>query len=251
MKQRYHLLDALRGLAIVMMVAYHTTWDLIYIFGVDSNLLRTSFAGVWQAFAACTFIALSGFCWSMSRRPLQNGAICFGFGALMTVITLAIMPQNRVVFGVLTLLGSCMLLMVPLDKLLRKVPPIAGFAGSVAAFVFTRNINTAVLGVGEWCAFTVPSWLYQNNLTAYLGFPYKGFYSTDYFSLLPWFFLFCSGYFFYHLAHRYFAEDGAFWHTLQYKMPPLCFLGRHSLVIYLFHQPVIYGMLYLYFVGFS
>lgn len=248
MNQRYHLLDAMRGFAIVLMLAYHTAWDLIYIFGVRSNLLTTPFASVWQSVGAYTFICLSGFCWSMGRQPLRHGALCFGFGALMSIITIAIMPQNRVLFGVLTLLGSCMLLMVPLNKFLVRVPPWCGALASFVAFYFTRNINAAALGFGEWRVFTLPSWLYQNNFTAYLGFPQSGFYSTDYFSVFPWFFLFCFGYFCYHCARNYLPAEGRFWQLLRCKIAPLGFLGRHSLVIYLFHQPVIYGLLYAYFV---
>lgn len=247
MKQRYHLLDAFRGFAILLMIAYHTAWDLIYIFGVNSNLLRTPFASVWQSLGAWTFILLSGFCWSMGKNPLRHGAICFGFGALMTAVTLAIMPENRVLFGVLTLLGTCMMLLVPLHSYLQKIPAWLGAVLFATLFLFTRNINAASLGFGEWRVVTVPSWLYQNYATAYLGFPQIGFYSTDYFSVLPWFFLFCTGYFLYHCARNYAPPEGRFWRVLCYKIPPLCFLGRHSLVIYLFHQPVIYGALFLLF----
>ncbi len=250
-KPRYHLLDALRGVAILIMVAYHTTWDLIYIFGVNSNILRGDFAYFWQQTGACTFILLSGFCWSIGSRPLRRGAICFGFGALMTAITLAIMPQNRVLFGVLTLLGTSMMLLVPLDKLFCKIPAWCGALGAFLLFWFSRNINAAALGFGEWRVFTLPSWLYQNNATAYLGFPQSGFYSTDYFSVFPWFFLFCFGYFIYHCARQYLPQNSVFWRVLGWKIAPLGFLGRHSLVIYLFHQPVIYGVLFVWFRAFA
>ncbi len=248
MKQRYHLLDALRGFVILLMVAYHTAWDLIYIFGVNSTILRSNFGVIWQSTIGWTFITLSGFCWAMGKHQLRHGAICFGFGALMTVITLAVMPENRVVFGVLTLLGSCMMLMVPLDKILRKIPAVAGLLAACVAFLFTRNISIGTLGFGEWQCVSVPSTLYLNYFTAYLGFPQRGFYSTDYYPILPWIFLFCAGYFAYRVAQECFPEKGRFWSMLHYKIPPLGFLGRHSLVIYLFHQPVIYALLYVLFV---
>ncbi|MFI3170525.1 MAG: heparan-alpha-glucosaminide N-acetyltransferase [Faecalibacterium sp.] len=248
MKQRYHLLDTVRGIAMVLMLGYHTAWDLIYIFGVNSNLLRTAFGTLWQSASAWTFLILSGFCWSLGRKPLRHGAVCFGFGALMTVITLAIMPENRVVFGVLTLLGSCMMLMVPLDGVFRRIPPQLGMAGAAILFWFTRNLSDGLLGFGTFWSVSVPDWLYQNYLTAYLGFPQRGFYSTDYYPLLPWFFLFCVGYFAYQLAQKYCVEGGRFWRALCHPVPVLEWIGRHSLVLYLFHQPVIYGALYLWFV---
>lgn len=244
-KERYHLLDTLRGVAVVIMISYHTAWDLIYLFGVESDLLRSSFAGVYQSLGAWTFILLSGFCWSLGRNPLKHGLVCFGMGLLLTVVTLTIMPDNRILFGVLTLLGSCMLLMIPLDKGLKRVWPPLGLVVNTILFLFTKNINAASLGFGEWRMFTVPSWLYQNNLTAYLGFPQTGFHSTDYFSILPWFFLFCGGYFLYHCLETQLVEGSKLHAVLQQGVPALSFLGRHSLWIYVVHQPVIFGLLYI------
>lgn len=46
----------------------------------------------------------------------------FGCGWVVTLVTVLFMPEEQIWFGVLTLIGSCMLLMVPLEKLLRHVP---------------------------------------------------------------------------------------------------------------------------------
>lgn len=43
----------------------------------------------------------------------------FGCGWVVTLVTVLFMPEEQIWFGVLTLIGSCMLLMVPLEKLLR------------------------------------------------------------------------------------------------------------------------------------
>ena len=83
----------------------------------------------------------------------------------------------------------------------------------------------------------LPSWLYATDLFAVAGFPSPGFWSTDYFPLLPWFFLFCAGYFLWGLLSQ--SERAK--ERLASGVRPLSFLGRHSLIIYLAHQPVLMG----------
>ena len=90
---------------------------------------------------------------------------------------------------------------------------------------------------------SVPEFLYRNLFTAYLGFPGPGFYSTDYFSLLPWAFLYLCGYEFHMICRATGAIDAP---VLRKGFEPLAFLGRNSLLIYLLHQPVLYAFVLLY-----
>ena len=151
------------------------------------------------------------------------------------------MPEDRVVFGVLTLLGSAMLLTGLLEKPLRRIPPAAGFAISAVLFALTRNVSAGYLGFGS-LRLWLPQTLYVNYATAYFGFYPWWFYSTDYFALLPWLFLFWAGYFLYGIVGRQRMEP------LRCSVcPPLGWLGRHSLLLYLLHQPVIYGVLLVVF----
>lgn len=84
----------------------------------------------------------------------------------------------------------------------------------------------------------LPQALYASYTTAYLGFMPKSFFSTDYFPLLPWLFLFWAGYFLHHLVGRERLAP-----LRKSVCPPLGWMGRHSLVLYLLHQPVILGVL--------
>lgn len=238
-RTRYEYLDILRGITLISMVLYHAVWDLVYIVGVRWDWFRTEAAYIWQQSICWTFILLAGFCWSLGRKKLKRGCIVFGAGILITVVTMVITPQQRVIFGVLTLLGSCMLLMIPLEKLLRRISPVPGIILSVVLFLLTRNINGGCLGFGEITILRLPaSWYDGGMLMTYLGFMEKGFFSTDYFSLIPWLFLFVTGYFLYRLAA---GKEWTEHQTLQkIRCRPLAFLGRHSLLIYLLHQPVLY-----------
>ena len=91
-------------------------------------------------------------------------------------------------------------------------------------------------------AFRLPEALYRDDFTACFGFPPRDFFSTDYFPLLPWLFLFWCGFYLYDITRR----DSA---LLSVRLPLLTVMGRYSLWVYLFHQPIIYAVLSLIFHG--
>ena len=224
--RRLHALDLLRGVTLLSMIAYHGTWNLVYLFGVELPWYEQLPGHLWQQSICWTFILLSGFCFSLGSRPLKRGLVIFGGGALVTLVTLIAMPENQILFGILTFTGSAMMLMVPLEILLRKVPASLGIVAAMALFFFFRN----------WQA---PAWLYRNLLTAYLGFPTRAFVSMDYFPIFPWIFLFIAGYFLYRILHSLGLDRKLF---ARGNVPVLNWLGRHTLPVYLIHQPVLYGL---------
>ena len=165
----------------------------------------------------------------------------FVAGIITSAVTLLVMPDDRIIFGVLTFLGSAMLLMIPLDKMLRKCEPVVGMIVSAVLFFVTRNVNDRELGFGDLHLADLPDGLYHGWIATYVGFTERGFFSTDYFSLLPWMFLFLAGYFLYGVFRKknWFGvlEKGKCW--------PLEVLGKHSLLIYMIHQPLVYGVLWV------
>lgn len=244
-KTRLHLLDALRGFLMINMIAYHGMWNLVNLFGIEAGWYAGTPKYLWQQFICWSFILLSGFCWSMSRSHVRRGLLVFGGGLLVSLVTCILMPENRIIFGILTCIGSCVLLMVPLEKLLKRIPAGIGAAVSFALFLLLRNCPKGTLGFEKLVICDLPDWLYRNYLTAYLGFPHQGFFSTDYFSLLPWVFLFITGYFLYRIT----SAKG--WNKKLFacgQLPLLNLIGRNSLLVYLLHQPVLYGLGMLIFV---
>lgn len=235
-KKRYEKLDGIRGLALLNMIAYHAVWDLVYMYQIDWEWYKSYGAYVWQQGICWTFIFLSGFCLPLGRHAVRRGLTVSLCGAAITAATLAVMPQNRVVFGVLTLTGFCMLAAGLCDKWLRKIPPSAGMAVSVLVFVVTRNVNEGGLGFGKWNLCRLPQLLYKNLFTSFLGFPYEDFFSTDYFSLVPWLFLFMAGYF----TSLCLGRKNRMGWLVKSAIRPVEWMGKHSLVIYMVHQPVLY-----------
>lgn len=241
---RYRLLDYIRGFDLISMIAYHLCWDLVYLCGFHWGWYRSAGVYVWQQSICWIFILLSGFCWSLGKRKLRRGLTVLAASVLVSVVTCVFVPEAGIRFGVLTLLGSSMLLLIPLDRLAKKLPPTAGMAISAALFFVFRNVNLKTLGFERLSFCALPKGLYRNLLTAYFGFPSPDFASTDYFSLIPWFFLFLCGYFLY----RKLEEAGVFRNCTRQnredagrlRISPVEFLGRRSLIIYLLHQPLLY-----------
>lgn len=236
---RFQLLDTIRGMVLVSMMIYHAVWNLVYIYGRNWSWYQSSAAYLWQQSVCWTFIFLSGFCYSLGKRHMKNGLMVFGSGLLVTIVTLIAMPGNRVVFGVLTCIGSCILLLTFTERLWRKIPVEAGAALLFILFLWTKNINSGYMGFGRLHRIELPVKWYDNYVTTFLGFPFAGFYSTDYFSLIPWFFLFLTGFYGYGIFVKYDVIKKDF---MRKGIGFFAFLGRHSLLIYLLHQPVIYGI---------
>lgn len=224
-RSRFDILDAWRTLAIVLMAAYHFLYDLA-LFGVITwERMFSTPLNILERFICCSFILLAGASARFSRSNLRRGLIVLA-AAVVVELGAAVAGQT-IRFGVLMLLGWSMVLYHFTGKLLRKLPGPALAASALILFFLTA----------WWTGVTPASvpWLYP------LGFTAPGFSSADYFPLLPWHFLFllgtvlggwCLG----HREHR----------LLQAKLPAaLTWCGRHSLIIYVLHQPVLYGVSYL------
>lgn len=230
--RRFWEIDAARGIAISMMITYHLLYDLVY-FGV-ADIPVTS--GFWRAFAltcACTFVFLVGLSLSISReralqkgvsgssltwKYLMRGAFIFALGCGITIVTWYVIGGGYILFGILHLIGLSICLS-PLFFSLGKKNLIAG--------VIVLALGLVVTGTEG------PLWL------VWLGIHPAGFYSVDYEPLIPWFGLVLLGL----GTGAYLYPNGRPLRQIKDPCPPVTGLlaaaGRHSLVIYLLHQPVI------------
>ena len=241
--QRYTVPDIIRGIAVIMMIVYHTMWDMVYLFGVSVPWMKTDAGFVFQQSICWSFILISGFCFQLGRKKLRRALIVIACSLVLTAVTATVMPESIIIHGVLSLIGSSMLVTIPLDRFLKKINPAAGIAVSLLSFFLMFNITKGTIGIGEYTFFALPEFLYANTVTAFFGFPHSNFFSTDYVPLFPWIFLFFSGYFVFSLL----AKKDKLKILSAFSCRPLEFIGRHSLEIYLIHQPVIFGVLYLAF----
>ena len=225
----------MRGLAIVGMVVFHAAFDLNFLgilaVGVDS--------GAWWLLAravAGAFVFTSGACLSISfvRTPraqvagkfLKRGAFLFALGLIITAVTFLLLPGRAVWFGVLHFLGVASVLAVPF--LHRGRALLAGAVISVAAgFLFEKLVVAT-------------------PFLAWLGLRGASFASLDYFPLFPWFGVLLAG----ALVGKVLYANGA----RQFRLPEvgagnpiwvMALLGRHSLIIYFLHQPILVALILL------
>lgn len=167
---------------------------------------------------------------------------CFKLRSFYFYMYIFFSKNSVITFGILSFIGSAMLIMLPLAKILRFIPPVAGFIISIGMFFATKNIIHGTIGIGSW-QYILPPDFYANNFTAYIGLPPQSFHSADYFPLLPWIFMYTAGYFLYYCVQKSISKNNIF----KFNCKPLSLLGRHSLAAYLIHQPVIIALLWLCF----
>ncbi len=224
-KKRIELMDAARGLSLYLMVYHHFFYDLMTFAGAPEQIFYNPVLMLLQHFFAGLFIFISGVSSNFSHSNVRRGLKTLAVALLVTLVTtLMNMP---IVFGILHLLGTCMLLYGLTQGFWQKLDERAAWA--VPAFCVPGVLLTGRL-VGGVPSATPHLWM--------LGFVTPDFYSADYFPLLPWIFVFLLGAW----AGRYVREGRLPKWFYDAKVPLFPTLGRHSLLIYILHQPVLYGL---------
>ncbi|WP_051227012.1 heparan-alpha-glucosaminide N-acetyltransferase [Butyrivibrio sp. MC2013] len=243
---RLSTLDSIRGITLCSMIIYHFCWDLAYIVGMDMPWYSSVYSYIWQQSICWTFILLSGFCAGLSSHNIRRGLIVFGCGIIISLVTYFVTPESIVLFGILTFMGSAMIITGLTKRLLLKINALAGAIIAFALFLMFRDVNTGFLGFERIHILQVNTAPYKNLFTAYLGFPARNFYSSDYFSILPWIFLYFTGFYIFHVLKSGPLDNtkGALFDRSSFHISITVFdqMGRHSLPIYMLHQVVLYGI---------
>ena len=242
MKERYHLLDALRGFAICHVIIFHFLYDVYVVYGLNPDWPYQTWVQLWQRNGCGLFVLVSGMVFTLGRNTFKRGLQLQILGLIITLATYVFASSEVIYYGILTFFGSAMWLTLLLKVFLQRVPAIFGILASVVCYVLTKDVATGVASFFGRKLFEFPEWLYQDYF-AILGFHSNSFYSSDYVPLLPHIFLFWFGmYLFAWLRERNLT------HLLtcgNYKI--FTWPGTHSLEIYILHQPILMGLCYVIF----
>ncbi len=238
--QRYWEVDALRGLATLLMVSYHFVFDLVW-FGYAQVALTSGFWLICARMSAILFLLLVGVALMLQYKQgvgqghsksrygpyLVRGLKVLGWGMVITLVSWTIVGRPVILFGILHLIGVATMLAYP-------------FLG--------RSFVSAGMGIGLIVLGVLlnaqpadhPGWFW-------LGWRPVSFYQLDYFPLLPWFGVTLLGI----VAGRWAYPGG----VRRWPIPAwerygvlrlLTWLGQRSLLIYLAHQPVFFIALLLF-----
>jgi uncharacterized membrane protein len=232
--------DALRGIAILMMVVYHLMWDLASLGGYDIAV-RSGFWHAWQMTTASLFTGLVGLSLTLSynrerqshptgslwSKYLMRGLTIFTWGLVIGVVTfLALGADYYVRFGILHLIGLSIIIAYPF------LPPRRVWL-NLALGVLLIGLGAVIPPLGidmPWLEWLAPT-------------PGSG---VDYAPLIPWFGRVLIGVFLGNLLY----PGGA----RRFSLPDLSqlavvralrLLGQNSLLIYLVHQPILIATLVL------
>lgn len=171
-KARYYLIDGIRGIAIVNMVAFHAMYDICIVYGRDPGWYNRIGPHIWQQFICWTFILVSGFVWSFGRsKNLRRGLIINALGLVISLATLIVTPDQVIWFGILNFLGCAMLLMFPLEKLSSKLPVRWALPLCFLLFLLFRHVDQGYIGVAGLFQLPLPKAMYSLRILAPLGFP--------------------------------------------------------------------------------
>ncbi len=225
-KERIWEVDALRGVGIWIIVILHLLYDIQAFLGIP--VMEHPVSSTVMACAGPVFVYLSGLSATLGGGRVRRGLHVFGCGMVITVVTwgmaaLGFVDGSIIIYyGILHLLGTCMILWAGCKKLPTWALAVLGIA---------------IIALGYW----MEGILVDSKLLFPLGLCYPGFASGDYFPLFP-------------NLGRFFL--GAVLGRILYKEKTTHFPGRgqgktarffrwcgtHSLWIYLIHQPVLVGV---------
>jgi uncharacterized membrane protein len=230
---RFWGVDAARGIAIIMMIVYHCTYDLDTLGGYHIQS-TTGYLALFADVTAGLFLFLVGISLAISRtrtsltgwrlfgKYLARGLRILAYGMVLTIIFLAL-GMGVVAFGILHLIGFSIILAYPFLSL-RLTNLVLGTVIFVAGqYVLAQDL------------YSQSFWLLP------FGVVPEGVMMPDYRPLLPWFGVVLIGLFFGNVVYGgrpAVPEDKA-----PVLARPLLPLGRNSLFIYLVHQPIIIALL--------
>lgn len=211
------------------MVLFHLFYDINLYVDLDISPVIIK---LWQLSIAISFFIISGISSNFleKKENIKRAIKLSILGLLITLITYIFVRDQLIVFGVLNGLGISILLV----SFFSYIFDIKGRYFWIFLILFILTYNLSKNANLNFLRNLGP-------LSIILGFPYRGFYSTDYFPLIPWVFAYIGG----RLLGKILIKNN--FYNFYGKSGFLSKIGQNSLKIYLLHQVLIYAIVYFFF----
>jgi uncharacterized membrane protein len=239
LQPRFWEVDFFRGLAVVLMLLYHTIFDLNY-FGIHNYILDFGFWFYLARLTAFIFVLIVGVSLVLSYnrncelrndsqfllKLIKRGSRIFFLGLLITLTTYLLIGDGFIIFGVLHFIGFSIVISFPFIRLYKFNIILGSFFILMGLYVQQTTVNFP--------------WL------LWLGFSFNNFYTLDFFPLFPWFGVILIGISLGNCLYCNYERGFALpeWSNLL-LVRSISTLGKKSLMIYLFHQPIVIIILLL------
>ena len=231
-KWRLPALDIARGIAILCMASYHFSWDLEYFHYLEPGTVGSGFFRLYARAIASSFLFMAGFSLYLSHgsgirwdRFWKRFAMIAGSALAVTVVTWFAMPEGFIFFGILHQIALASLIGL---AALHMPALILSAAGAAALFApdYLRS------------PFFDQPWLWWVGLSQTIPR------SNDYVPLFPWIAPFLFGLAVSKLLLTFrILEKFPLKETISNSVAKgFSWAGRHSLSIYLIHQPLLFGL---------
>jgi uncharacterized membrane protein len=239
-RERLHIFDLLRGIDILSMVAFHLCYDVVYVMGWQLGWYSGSLVTVWRDTIAWPFLFIAGCMCAQSRDNLRRSGKYLAVALLIYVVTALTEVVTPISFGIIFCMGACTLIEWLLER--AGAAPRGAVAGVcfVVAFLALLQMNWGYLDI-LGMRVELPRAPYELGWLSWLGFPGPDFASGDYYPVLPYLLMYLAGTSF----GRKWAEEGYPDWCFRKTSRPLEFIGRHTLAVYVLHQPILIAVLLL------
>lgn len=231
---RVRLFDAVRGFSVVSMVGFHLCYDLRFISHIPLAWFAPPFQDVWRASISWVFVFVAGCMCAFSRSNLRRSGLYLGVALVVFVATSVAAVDDPISFGIIFCMGACTLVEWLLERMGLSPRGYVAAAVLFAVFLMLLGLPNGHVGIGSW-EVSVPSAMYSTPWFSWLGFPGPHFVSGDYYPVLPYVLLYLSG----TACCARWKEQGFARRLYEPVCRPLEFVGRHSLLVYIIHQPVL------------
>lgn len=233
-QSRVRVYDVIRGLCVVSMVGFHYCYDLVELAGVDLSWFKPPFEDIWRASISWTFLLLAGIMCSYSRSNIKR-AIKYGLVAfLIWSVTYLVAVDIPISFGIIFCMSTSTMLYAILRKFGIEPKSLVSLMAFICLFLLLLKLPYGYLQLGG-LRISLPSRLYSTEWISWLGFPGPTFSSGDYYPLLPYSLMFLAG----SAAGQIIRNVGIPIPVEKISCPPLEFIGRHALAVYVAHQPLL------------